>query len=113
MKEGQQRIKIAEACGYSKGWDYRSGCSATPWNEWCIKSLPDYLNDLNAMHEAEATLDFEQAELFEDELYDVTFKNNNGLENPLPCRFSVCHATAAQRAEAFLKTIEKWNSNKI
>jgi len=113
MKEGQQRIKIAEACGYSKGWDYRSGCSATPWNEWCIKSLPDYLNDLNAMHEAEATLDFEQAELFEDELCDVTFKNNDGLENPLPCRFSVCHATSRQRAEAFLKTIEKWNSNKI
>jgi hypothetical protein len=70
--------------------------------------VPDYCNDLNAMHEAEATLDFEQAELFEDELCDVTFKNNDGLENPLPCRFSVCHATSRQRAEAFLKTIEKW-----
>jgi hypothetical protein len=66
---------------------------------------PDYCNDLNAMHEAEKTLDFEQAELFEDELCDVTFKNNKRLENPPPWRFSVCHATARQRAEAFIRTL--------
>jgi hypothetical protein len=112
MTDEQINIAIAEACG----WKYVNNETHAPDGSfWWSKELeiPDYCNDLNAMHEAEATLDFEQAELFEDELSDVTFKNNDGLENPLPCRFSVCHATSRQRAEAFLKTIKKWNSDKI
>ena len=107
MKDKQINIAIAEACG----WKYANNETHAPDGSfWWSKEpeIPDYCNDLNAMHKAEATLDFEQAELFEDELCDVTFKNNDGLENPLPCRFSVCHATARQRAEAFLKTIGKW-----
>jgi hypothetical protein len=70
--------------------------------------FPDCCNDLNVMHEAEKTLNFEQSEFFEDELCDVAKKENDVLENPLPWRFSVCHATARQRAKAFLKTIGKW-----
>ena len=59
MNKEQQRIKIAEACGFTdvkplvvknvkhKGDDKQVGI----WSEqgW----IPDYLNDLNAMHEAE------------------------------------------------------------
>jgi hypothetical protein len=103
MTDEKINIAIAEACGWDSD-DIARGYTLCQFSE----IVPDYCNDLNAMHEAEATLDFEQAELFEDELCDVTFKNNDGLENPLPCRFSVCHATAAQRAEAFLRTINKW-----
>jgi hypothetical protein len=112
MTDEQINISIAEACG----WKYEKNETHAPDGSfWWSKEpeFPNYLNDLNAMHEAEATLDFEQAELFEDELYDVIFKNNDGLENPLSCRFSVWHATSRQRAEAFLKTIKKWNSDKI
>ena len=114
MTDEQINIAIAKACGWIiiKAGD-GSLIGKLKNEQGPMDGLPDYCNDLNAMHEAEATLDFEQAELFEDELCDVTFKNNDGLENPLPCRFSVCHATSRQRAEAFLKTIEKWNSNKI
>jgi len=115
MKPEQQRIAIAEACGYRnialrEDPDEGFGPLLTGFknDNQFDEQIPDYLNSLNAMHKAEKTLDFEQSELFEDELCDVTFKDNDGLENPLPCRFSVCHATAAQRAEAFLKTIGKW-----
>ena len=57
--------------------------------------VPDYLNDLNAMHEAEKMLDFNQLRDMED---SVSF------------RFAVLpfHSTAAQRAEAFLRTLDKW-----
>jgi hypothetical protein len=118
MTDEQINIAIAEACGWNPppegmGNMTHGGGKFMSSEEWRKSHLPNYCNDLNAMHEAEATLDFEQAELFEDELCDVTFKNNDGLENPLPCRFSVCHATSRQRAEAFLKTIKKWNSDKI
>ena len=100
MNKEQQRIKIAGACGYSKGWDYRT---ATPWNEWCIKSLPDYLNDLNAMHEAMKTLSPKMGIEFCFHLNDMGISGE----------WDMLTATAAQRAEAFLKTIKKWNSDKI
>lgn len=70
--------------------------------------IPDYCTDLNAMHEAEKVLDYEQAESFADIMYNLCADQNSELENPMPWRFSVCHATARQRAEAFLKTLGKW-----
>ena len=109
MKPEQQRIAIAEACGWK--WDGRftvidpkgnrlcnnDGDTGLTWKQACAQNkIPDYLNDLNAMHEAEKVLfarndwsgcDYEQA------LKDMTS--------------SWCwHATAAQRAEAFLKTLK-------
>jgi len=60
----------------------------------------------------EKMLTGEQAELFEDELFDIAKAKNDVMKNPLPWRFSVCHATAAQRAEAFLRTIGKWKEAK-
>jgi len=54
--------------------------------------LPDYTNDLNAMHEAESTLDAKQLQ----QMAAMLFADVDGP------RF---HATASQRAEAFLNTI--------
>ena len=88
MTPQQQRIAIAEACGTMQ-WSY-----ALPTK--CIgASVPDYLNDLNAMHEAEKVLDYNELREMED---SVSFQ------------FAVYpfHATAAQRAEAFLRTLGLW-----
>ena len=62
------------------------------------KCAKNYCNDLNAMHEAEKMLDFNQLRDMED---SVSF------------RFAVLpfHATAAQRAEAFLRTLGKWDQS--
>jgi hypothetical protein len=56
--------------------------------------IPDYLNNLNAMHEAENVLTADQ--WYE---YDRLMP----LRDP-----QKMHATAAQRAEAFLRAIGKW-----
>jgi hypothetical protein len=91
----QQRIAIAEACGFAKDWDFKR---AQPCRGWCVTSLPDYLNDLNAMHEAENVLTNEQWWLFVEFLTEI---RGGGV--------ALCiSATAAQRAEAFLKTLNLW-----
>jgi len=99
MKPEEQRIAIAEACGYKltplaqnpsqRTWQYRGATI----------ELPDYLNDLNAMHEAEKLLKSEQHFTFQVELARVI----NTTTYPL--NFALLHATAAQRAEAFLRTL--------
>jgi len=56
--------------------------------------LPDYLNDLNAMHEAEKVLTPEQCDSYQHLL---------GMTVNRPW-----HATATQRAEVFLQTLNLW-----
>lgn len=112
MNDEQMRIKIAEACGwrredlphlgelpywYDQKGHYVGGGSWFP--------IPDYLNSLDAMHEAIRVLDYEQAEEFEDYLCDICKRANDEAENPAPWRFAVVNATARQRAEAFVKTL--------
>jgi hypothetical protein len=57
----------------------------------------NYHGDLNAMHEAEKTLTEDQRDLY----YP---RNLGSWENPT----APIYSTAAQRAEAFLRTIGKW-----
>lgn len=96
MSPEDQRIAIAEACGWkSRLIEGERDPSQDSWT-----SPPDYLNDLNAMHEAEKTLDYDQRSAF---VVRLSVMMNNGFE--------FCHATAAQRAEAFLRTIGKWQED--
>ena len=92
MTPEHQRIAIAEACGWTtkhKGlWVERLQTYA---------ALPDYLNDLNAMHDAEKVLTREQIEIYCEHLNPKNYGIWWGI-----------HATASQRAEAFLRTIGKW-----
>lgn len=68
--------------------------------------IPDYLHDLNPMHEAEKVLD-KMPDIHEPGVGICT--GNEVYEDML---LGVCdhpiRATAAQRCEAFLKTINKW-----
>jgi hypothetical protein len=102
MTNEQINIAIAEACG----WKYEKNETHAPDGSfWWSKEpeIPDYCNDLNAMHEAEKVFDTALYCRYINELCDLTIKGNN----------SMYMATARQRAEAFLKTIEKWNTDKI
>ena len=116
MTQEQQRIAIAEACG----WD----CDPREAHEWrsrgqwvkhphsgnlvsLIMTLPDYLNDLNAIHEAEAAkiaLDGLYQAQFCHHLFRVLNADNRNPDGGI-CEFDKINATAAQRAEAFLKTL--------
>lgn len=118
MNPEQQRIAIAEACGWVEriygSWGEpnnppdRFGVKHKVWDD--EDDLPDYLNDLNAMHEAEEPMTDAQCQQYVHHLATVTgayFENPMGTE-PLINHFTCYHATAYQRAEAFLKTIGKW-----
>ena len=62
--------------------------------------IPDFCGDLNAMHEAEMVLAYEQCAFFRTHLRER-------IEDHAASLF-VWHATARQRAEAFVKTLGKW-----
>jgi hypothetical protein len=98
MSPNAQRIAIAEACGYSRQE------AGSPWfdcpddRQIHIEDLPDYLNDLNAMHEAEKLIGpIKGIEL-------CWHLNEMGISG----EWEILTATAAQRADAFLRTIGKW-----
>ena len=64
---------------------------------------PDYLNDLNAMHEAEKAAEFYSYPRRERYLHHLQVAvNAENISRPFLC------ATAAQRAEAFLRTLSLW-----
>lgn len=108
MKPESQRIAIAEACGwklayYSSIADDRAVYYA-PNSIKTTSVLPDYLNDLNAMHEAEKQI------ASNDKMWA---KYERELGCAIQVRYSrdwrpMWHATAAQRAEAFLHTLGLW-----
>ena len=92
MSPKAQRVAIAESVGIH----LHDGDHA-PSNYMFVTDLPDYLNDLNAMHEAEKMLTREQIEIYCEHLNPKNYGIWWGI-----------HATAAQRSEAYLKTIGKW-----
>ena len=103
MTPEAQRIAIAEACG----WSYEKNETYAPDGAfWWSKNpeFPDYLNDLNAMHEAEKTLNPIQAAEYARILTSIAWQS----EQPV---FAPMTAKADQRAEAFLRTIGKWTTN--
>ena len=109
MNKQEQRIAIAEACGWHdcqliksyEGAQIPYGLS--PNDSPILREAPDYCNDLNAMHEAEKVLG-------EPLCYDYVDRLPQHYEGRT--NFARAHATAAQRSEAFLKTIGKWEKSK-
>jgi hypothetical protein len=97
MTNEQINIAIAEACGWYEEDNESEICWTRDELTYCLHEdeLPDYCNDLNAMHEAEKTLNSEQLHDYYENLELV-----NGWEYP--------SSTARQRSEEFLKTIGKW-----
>ena len=120
MNHDKQRIAIAEACG----WKVKRR-DITGYNVWepdaefpaqltnnIENKLPNYLADLNAMHEAEQCLwrkDFLARDTFIDHLARI-LNPVHGYRDQLGQH--LLDATAAQRAEAFLRTICKWEDAK-
>lgn len=118
MSPSDQRIAIAKACGWApdedhrgiKGqWDVVKWFALKPMpggNAWiCDVRVPDYLTDLNAMHEAESIRDLGRDDHHEMELDDICYRDWNAGKH---WSDSSIYATAPQRAEAFLRTLDLW-----
>lgn len=104
MKPEAQRIAIAKACGWEESAIDSKTCY-NPHGAHCYWSdVPDYLNDLSAMHEAEEAA--------------IKLSNAGGLpfsvlgyHDRLIARHGTVGAilsSATERAEQFLKTLGKW-----
>lgn len=105
MTPEQQRIEIAGACGFEFRKSELSG-GADEWHDgsgYVVLGLPDFLNNLNDMHMAEKALTLDQRRTYWQHLQRITEKGRMAESSWLTTT-----ATAAQRAEAFLKTIGKW-----
>jgi hypothetical protein len=96
MSPEKQRTAIAKACGWTEIDELLANTSmGKPPGKICsFDYLPDYLGDLNACHEMEKGLTYEQI----DDYYIELAKR---MVRPF-------RATASQRAEAFLRTLELW-----
>jgi len=98
MIEAQINVAVAEACGWiDVSARHRSG-KAPNADYIGHEFIPDYCNDLNAMHEAEKMLNPAQIE-------DYVIEVMGFSHEPI-------FATARQRAEAFLRTLGKWEETK-
>lgn len=138
MKPEAQRIAIAEACGYKycivrnapgkHCWylqnNYHLSGETNPGCSWSDKIevadkphgdeevdyslVPHYLNDLNAMHEAEKLITKrQQARQYMDNLSNIV-RQISWPQSIEEAQMLYLSAAAAQRAEAFLRTIGKW-----
>jgi hypothetical protein len=131
MHPDKQRIAIAEACGCDRshceecGDALREPSNMKNYEEWssmredlqycpscrCGRTgIPDYVNSLDEMHEAEKVIPAEYWYNYSEHLFDVAGLGdphdnpnlNYGEMRPL------LQLTARQRAEAFLRTLNKW-----
>lgn len=126
MTPEKQRVAIAEVCGWSdihprtrKGNRDPNGVRNYGYHpmmcEWdtmgkAYTQIPNYLNDLNAMAEAEKVLKNDEL-AYQDHLAAIVESGDASTYWWEAChyRHRLITATAAQRAEAFLRTINKRN----
>ena len=111
LSDDEKCIKIAGHANCEFRQEEMSGVGVravwiTTSGERFMQKPPDYLNDLNAMHEAEKVL------LGSDILFRVEYVENlmdvvaRDLPEPIDSGAYLYHATAAQKAEAFVLTME-------
>lgn len=103
MNPEKQRLAIAKAMGLKRQLElHRSG---QPYE------IPLYLTDLNSMHEAEILLQ-DKCKYWPDYIEELSrmFPSSQGYREATP-RSQMCHATATQRAEAFLRTLGLWEAS--
>lgn len=107
MTPEEQRIAIAKACGWRRALTHRGIFFYCEGQEEYFPNVPDYLNDLNAMHEAEKVLNEKQQVWYLQRLTQVRYRA--GVRGMIGCMIDkIAFATAAQRAEAFLRTLNLW-----
>lgn len=109
MTPEAQNQAIAEACGWTI--EVLNGATYC-WNDELNKTLPpeddgmrdipNYHGSLDAMHEAEKVLN-------DDQLYAMLLNVKNKTHSMVNGT-AIMTATAAQRAEAFLRTLNLWTN---
>lgn len=112
MSPEKQRIAIAKACGWKRhadGLGYYQGVHPALMGG---RAIPNYLTDLNAMHEVESkSFNTAQREDFACHLLNIVAGEEyqrGDFVSITRVGFILTHATASQHAEAFLRTLGLW-----
>ncbi len=132
MNPKAQQAAIAKACGWtfienaiSRCSDPYEGTMSGPawlkpgqdWNNWewwqqreigFQQEPPDYLNDLDAIHKAEKILDRDHTRRYIEILDDIICGISPYSPRTILAYFGLISATANQRAEALLRTLNLW-----
>lgn len=114
MTPESQRIAIAEACGWKLN-PAKHTAKATDWLHAASGNTaygpPDYANSLDAMHEAEKVKEMHWDQRWVEAIVRIglreaamDYPRTNGWDWVL----IVSRLSAAQRAEAFLRTLNLW-----
>jgi len=121
MTDEQINAAIAEACGWrlqgspehqkaTDGWQFGHTFAINPSGEVVSRNgIPKYCNDLNAMHEAEQhqwRKSYFSRYDYVDQIGKILKKHHWNRMEPV----DMLDATARQRAEAFLRTLGKWEA---
>ena len=111
MTKEQINIAIAESLGWSifhrndkgeiKSWKHPDG---SIWQEPWVPLR--FTEDLNAMHEVEKSIIDPRKML---DYFNHLSRYNDPDARSIQDSFNIITATALQRAEAYLRTIGKWN----
>jgi hypothetical protein len=99
MNNEEQRIAIAGACSWELSENEARSPDGSKWGmgTGMFAVLPNYPDDLNAMHEAEKVLQESSWDDYVAYLYGAN-----------PDEKNLIHATASMKAEAFLRTLNLW-----
>ncbi len=107
----EKRIKIAEACGWvpTPAGNWTQSPNGIPNAQFITHyTLPDYFNDLNAMHLAFKSLKLVQQCKWHEELRRVLKSEAAHKVDEASIDWLCDNATATQRAEAFGLTLNLW-----
>lgn len=110
MTPEQQRIKIAEVCGWLIDDAEMPPSITSPTGKHFfpdysnLSCLPNYSEDLNAMHEAEKMLNAEQSMEYGRLIHEMVHSPRHWAH----INFDLIHSTPQQRSEAFLRTLGLW-----
>lgn len=111
MNTTAQRIAIHRALGHSvmeleEALERFKDRDGYPDAIFQLARIPDYPSDLNAMHGAEVILTGVQLVKYRRSLRQVIWNAGEDGDEDI----NIIRATAAQRAEAFLRTLNLWTT---
>jgi len=112
MTDLEINIAIAEMCG----WGFLSKDKFivippnSPYSVQPLSTIPDYVNDLNAMAEAEQILDSTNGGITDPSC--LRYAYGSEIYRIVPNDIQPFRASARHRAEALLRTVGKWKEVK-
>lgn len=100
--------EINQEIGEHLGWSWCEKCNRwhSPSNDQ-YSEPPNFVEDLNAMHSAEETIQGEAADDYYNRYLPFVSGAEKREQGPMDWK-KFAHATGRQRAEAFLKTMNLW-----